>query len=116
MSVSVKVEVTGIQESIARCQRVIANFDRVIPETFQSIGGQIVEEMKGKAPVKTGFLRDNITLEQANIQQLRIVSGAPYSIFVEFGTYKMQPREFFYSTVFAYIPEIVQIIAPQVIV
>ena len=68
-------------------------------QEFQTIGHQMVDEMKSRAPVRTGYLRDHIVVEQATEQQLTITSQADYSIYVELGTYKMAARPFFYPVV-----------------
>ena len=67
---------------------------------FQLNSAATSVEVIGKqlAPVDTGFLRDNIKqTEEATDDNLRAVteSGAPYSIFVEYGTVNMHAQPFF---------------------
>ena len=76
----------------------------------------MVSAMQGKAPVRTGFLRDHITFTQENALQFMIVSEAPYSVFVEFGTSRMAPREFFFSVIYEFAPEITQQIANNMLI
>jgi len=68
-------------------------------EEFQTIGHAMVDEMKSRAPVRTGYLRDHIVVQEASAQRLTITSQADYSIYVELGTYKMAARPFFYPVV-----------------
>src|SRR6266496_1624555 len=107
MSVSAKWTVTGIAEAQARIQQGIEKFNTVPNQVFQTVGAQMVSAMQGKAPVRTGFLRDHIVQEQET-NQLIITSEAPYSVFVEFGTSRMAPREFFFSVIYEFEPQILE--------
>lgn len=47
------------------------------------------------APVRTGTLRDGIRAEQKSELTWDVISSAPYSAFVEFGTVNMDAQPFF---------------------
>jgi len=115
MSLSVTWSVTGINEAIAKCQQIITKVNSYPAEVFQTVGHQMVSACQAQAPVRTGYLRDHIVLVQQNAQQFSIISQAPYSAFVEFGTYKMAPREFFFSVIEGFIPEITQMISNNIL-
>lgn len=54
------------------------------------------------APYRTGTLRRSIklnTIELTERWHIQIVALAPYASFLEFGTYKMKPRPFFYKNI-----------------
>lgn len=50
------------------------------------------DEAKRRAPVRTGYLRSNITAAKAGKNAADVISAAPYAAYVEFGTSKMAPR------------------------
>jgi len=109
--------VTGLDEAIAKCQQISNKLNTYPAEVLQTIGHQMVSAIQAKAPVRTGFLRDHVVLQQeANNQAFTIVSEAPYSIYVEFGTYKMAPREFFFSVIYEFVPQITQLIANNMLI
>ena len=95
--------VTGIQQAEALIGKVIAKLNNIEP-IMQQVGQEIVSAMQGKAPVDTGFLRDSIELTEVSNTQMTITSGAPYSLFVEFGTYKMAAQPYFFGTAHQFLP------------
>ena len=50
------------------------------------------DEAKRRAPVRTGYLRSNITATKAGKNAADVISAAPYAAYVEYGTSKMAPR------------------------
>ena len=50
------------------------------------------DEAKRRAPVRTGYLRSNITATKAGRNAADVISAAPYAAYVEYGTSKMAPR------------------------
>lgn len=62
-------------------------------------GGYMVETgAKRRAPVRTGFLRSSIRAQEANEREVRVVAGAEYAKFVEFGTSRQAPRPYLRPT------------------
>ena len=47
------------------------------------------------APVDTGFLKSQIAVLQGGYGGVRLISGAPYSAFVNYGTVYQAPQPFF---------------------
>jgi len=111
MSLTFTWTVQGLDGAISLCQQMITKINSNPAEVFQTVGHQMVSGIQAKAPVRTGYLRDHVVLTQQNEQQMTITSEAPYSVYVEFGTYKMAPREFFYSVIEGFIPEITRLLA-----
>lgn len=61
------------------------------PEVLAA-GKILRDEAKRRAPVRTGYLRSNITAKKAGKNAADVISAAPYAAYVEFGTSKMAPR------------------------
>ena len=63
-----------------------------VPNAIRAAAGELVKRAaeshvsvsKQLAPVKTGFLRDNVKAEQVSTLTWNVISGAPYSVHVEF--------------------------------
>lgn len=109
------VVIIGIDVATARTNALMEKMKTVASTIFNQVGNEMVSEMKAGAPVLTGFLRENITLVQANEQIMHISSFAPYSIYVEFGHKipgkrgtMVPPHAFFFPVVYTYIPQITQ--------
>jgi HK97 gp10 family phage protein len=60
--------------------------DRKMDEAAEKLAQETVERAQELAPVKTGYLRDHITKEQAGEQHWEVVSEAPYSHVAEYGS------------------------------
>lgn len=60
---------------------------------LKSNNKRMASRIRSAAPYDTGFLLANIA-EQYNGNQAYVVSGAPYSGFVEFGTSKMAAQPY----------------------
>lgn len=71
--------------------------DKVLA-AMEELTQEVVQDMKQMAPVDTGFLRDNIHGEVTTTTSEVVAefhSDAPYSIFVDKGTSRMDARPFF---------------------
>lgn len=62
-------------------------------ETLE-VAADMVAEAKRLAPVRTGLLQSKIEFEKTD-EGVVIRSGAPYSLFVEFGTIRTAAQPFF---------------------
>lgn len=106
-------QVAGFDVATSRTGALAQKLKTVAATVFSQVGNEMVSEMKARAPVLTGLLRDNISLTQANEQIMQIVSSAYYSIYVEMGHSLprgryVQPHEFFFPVVYQYIPQLTQ--------
>lgn len=66
---------------------------KVVNGAIERAAESHVEIAKQLAPIDTGFLRDNIHILRDH--GLRVVSEAPYSVYVEFGTVDSSAQPFF---------------------
>lgn len=64
-----------------------------VEKALEILNEETVKDAQQRAPVRTGFLRDNISGEVTGTS-LVVTSAAPYSIFVEAGTRRMAARPF----------------------
>lgn len=86
---------------------------------FSSIvAGAISEEMLGavrsNAPVDTGRLRDNITVEIIDERWVELQAGTFYAGFIEFGTVNIPSRPFFRPVVDEYEKAVTNTVAKRI--
>lgn len=95
--VSVNINVTGLQELITRLNTIPEQISSFVSTTVMQVGDQMVTNMQADAPIFTGFLRDNIMITNSNEYAVQVASLAYYSIYLEMGTWKMDPQPFFFA-------------------
>jgi hypothetical protein len=67
----------------------------LLHKDMAALGGFLVGHMQGYAPVDTGFLRSSMADSyDPSTFTLTIMIGAPYSVYVEFGTRNQDPHPF----------------------
>jgi HK97 gp10 family phage protein len=92
---TLSVNITGISELQARVDAIPQKLAAASLQALQQSADAMVSQMKSSCPVDTGFLRDNIMITNQNEFAIQVSSLAYYSIFIEFGTYKMGGQPFF---------------------
>ena len=65
-------------------------------------------------PVRTGYLKSTLTVEQPSNFQLKVKATAPYAYYVEFGTKKMSARLYLTNSVNLHLPEFAPEIEQQI--
>lgn len=92
---NIKIEVKGM----VGAERFLAELDQNIANqaarALDKYAENRIDEMRSQAPVKTGYLRNNIRMNKPNPNSVQLNSWAPYSGYVNYGTSRMRPRPFF---------------------
>jgi HK97 gp10 family phage protein len=90
------LEISGIQQLAGYVSQLASTIKQQIIIQLTSIFEQSTNRMKSDCPVRTGFLKNSITLnksaEGSILVQINIT--AKYAGFVNFGTIHMRPRPF----------------------
>nr|DAJ48121.1 MAG TPA: tail component [Caudoviricetes sp.] len=85
-----------MQQDWEELKKLAVTFQVAARHDFSSevlAAGKILrDDAKRRAPVRTGYLRSNITAAKAGKNAADVISAAPYAAYVEFGTSKMAPR------------------------
>lgn len=71
------------------------NFEEMVAEELDRIGGLMQERASMDAPVDTGYLASHIEKNLTGKDTITVVATAPYSGYVDKGTYKMAANPFF---------------------
>lgn len=82
-----------VNVNVKPLQRLGELLEIEVEKALQTLSEETVKDAQQRAPVRTGFLRDNIS-GQVTGPNLVVTSAAPYSIFVEAGTRRMAARPF----------------------
>jgi HK97 gp10 family phage protein len=94
----ISLQIKGIEEAKQLLSEFSLNPVGNMQTMLTSLGTEMVEQMQGNAPVKTGYLRSHIVSTATNTS-LDVTSQAPYSGFVNFGTIHQPPNPYFSTTV-----------------
>ena len=90
----VSYEIIGLEEAInAIDTKVVAPVKAGLIGALLDAGKVFTEGCQEHAPVKTGWLRDNIHEDKVGEDEVVVKPhDTPYAIYQELGTYKMAPR------------------------
>jgi hypothetical protein len=87
MAKGVYVQVKGMKDlRKAFKDKIPQNLVDEIDAELSAVSANVVDRAVQAAPVDTGSLKNQITFSKIGEMQYEIVSGAPYSAYVEFGT------------------------------
>jgi hypothetical protein len=101
MPMQMKITTKGVTGAVPLLNEFTINLPRVLGAKPLDEYINITESnMQSLAPVRTGFLRANIQSYRIDQQTVAVTSGAPYSGYVDQGTYRMGARPFFSDNTF----------------
>ncbi len=81
---------------------------------MMNVAQDILATANTLVPVRTGYLKSTIAVEQPSNFQLKVKATAPYAYYVEFGTRKMSARLFLTKSVNQHLPEFGPAIEEQI--
>lgn len=93
---SVVIDVRGVKEVVAKIDLTNARVRKAVQEQVGKSALNIQLGAKKRAPVRTGALRNSITVDFYGALSAQIGPHMPYAPFVEFGTRKMTARPFLF--------------------
>lgn len=85
MSVSMNVETRGFGALLKTMENLEQAMPSLVDEAVAYVAEEAELEAKARAPVRTGYLRENIETEKIADAYYTVTSHAWYSIFQEFG-------------------------------
>jgi HK97 gp10 family phage protein len=81
---------------------------------MMNVAQDILATANTLVPVRTGYLKSTLAVEQPSDFQLKIKATAPYAYYVEFGTRKMSARLFLTNSVNQHLPDFAPAIEKQI--
>jgi HK97 gp10 family phage protein len=89
-------------------------YPEAVRQAMMNVAEDILATANTLVPVRTGFLKSTIAIEQPSNFQLKIKATAPYAYYVEFGTKKMSARLFLTNAVNQHLDELAPEIEQQI--
>lgn len=90
---AIQIEIKGLDRLIQVLDEAIVRFEKEATEGLNAIAYKLESNMRHKVPVRTGALRDSITVEERGRLEA-LISLLYYGFFVEYGTSKMAAKPF----------------------
>ena len=78
--------VKGLKEVLKSLEKFGDEAKQMVADTTIAVAHEIEADAKRLAPVKDGFLRNQIFTQEVDVLNYEVVAGAYYSAYMEFGT------------------------------
>jgi len=92
--ITISIGVNGQKETVANLGRMSEKVKKAVKEEIGASALRIQASAKRRCPVRTGALRNSITVDLYGEMSAEIAPHMPYAGFVEFGTRKMRARPY----------------------
>jgi len=106
MSISVRVNLSNFDVLSSCFDCLCEQYPEAVGQAMMNVAQNILATANTLVPVRTGYLKSTIAVEQPNKFQLKIKATAPYAYYVELGTKKMSARLFLTNSVNQHLNEI----------
>lgn len=107
MSIDIEVDITELEKLREDLVLLDITLDKDIPPlVLERLGARVVELAKQIVPVRTGRLRDSITMKFNGKDEVVIGSDVDYSVYVELGTSRMAAQPYLIPSLFQAINEL----------
>lgn len=93
---SITIDIKGVKETLGRIDLTNAKLRKAVKEQVGKSALNIQLGAKQRCPVRTGALRNSITVDFYGIMSAQIGPHMPYAPYVEFGTRKMAAQPFLF--------------------
>ena len=87
-------KVTGVKEALNKIGRIKAKVSEIAGQGIEAAALTCFTRARQLVPVRTGRLRDSITVQRISTSKIAVEATASYSGFVEYGTRYMKPRPY----------------------
>jgi hypothetical protein len=93
--VSITFSTRGVKGADMLLKEFTARIEDELYNHLPAYAQDTTDKMKAEAPVDTGYMRDHIRFNYPTPKSVSINSWAPYSGYVNYGTFRMTGRPFF---------------------
>jgi HK97 gp10 family phage protein len=114
LSVQISVNFSNFEVLSSCFECLCEQYPEAVKEAMANVAQDILATANTLVPVRTGFLKSTLAIEQPSNFQLKVKATAPYAYYVEFGTRKMSPRLFLTNSVNQHLPEFGPAIEEQI--
>ena len=114
MRVQISVNLKNF-EALSSCFGCLCDqYPEAVRQAMMNVAQEILATANTLVPVRTGYLKSTITIEQPSNFQLKVKATAPYAYYVEFGTRRMSARLFLTNSVNQHLSEFAPEIEQQI--
>jgi HK97 gp10 family phage protein len=114
LSVQISVNLSNFDVLSSCFDCLCEQFPEAVSHAMMNVAQDILATANTLVPVRTGYLKSTIAIEQPNKFQIKVKAMAPYAYYVEFGTKKMSARLFLTNAVNQHLNELAPEIEQQV--
>jgi len=114
MSISIMVNLSNfdLKRNCLNC--LCEQYPEAVRQAMMNVAQDILASANTLVPVRTGYLKSTIAIEQPSNFQIKVKATAPYAYYVEFGTRKMSARLFLTNSVNQHLSELAPEIEQQI--
>jgi len=100
---------------LSRCFDCLCEqYPDAVGQAMMNVAQNILATANTLVPVRTGYLKSTLAVEQPSNFQLKVKATAPYAYYVEFGTRKMSAKLFLTNSVNQHLSEFAPEIEQQI--
>ena len=114
MSVHISVDLLNFDVLSSCFECLCEQYPEAVRQAMMNVAQDILATANTLVPVRTGYLKSTLAVEQPSDFQLKIKATAPYAYYVEFGTRKMSARLFLTNSVNQHLPDFAPAIEKQI--
>ncbi len=114
MSAKISVNMSNFDVLSSCFECLCEQYPEAVAKAMMNVAQDILATANTLVPVRTGYLKSTIAIEQPSKFQLKIKATAPYAYYVEFGTRKISPRLFLTNSVNQHLSEFGSAIEEQI--
>jgi HK97 gp10 family phage protein len=114
VSVQISVNLSNFDAKRNCLNCLCEQYPEAVATGMMNVAQNILATANTLVPVRTGYLKSTLAIEQTSNFQLKVKATAPYAYYVEFGTRKMSPRLFLTNSVNLHLNEFAPEIEQQI--
>ena len=114
MSVQISVNLSNFDVLSSCFECLCEQYPEAVGQAMMNVAQDILATANTLVPVRTGYLKSTLAVEQPSNFQLSVKATAPYAYYVEFGTRKMSARLFLTNSVNQHLSEFAPEIEQQI--
>ena len=114
MSVQISINFSNFDMLSSCLECLCEQYPAAVGQAMMNVAQNILATANTLVPVRTGYLKSTIAIEQPTKFQIKVKATAPYAYYVEFGTKKMSARLFLTNSVNQHLPDFAPTIEEQI--
>ena len=114
MSAKISVNMSNFDVLSSCFECLCEQYPEAVNQALMNVAQNILATANTLVPVRTGYLKSTIAIEQPSQFQIKVKATAPYAYYVEFGTKKMSARLFLTNSVNQHLNDLAPEIEQQI--